>query len=42
MPVRPCADGLRCVQTCMRVVLNQTKNGLFAFTAPSMNLFAAS
>ena len=28
MPVRPCADFFRCVHTCMRVVLNQTKNGL--------------
>ncbi len=42
MPVRPCAEGLRWVQTCIRVVLNQTKNGFFSFTWASMKVFAAA
>ena len=35
MPVRPTDSFLRWVQTCMRVELNQTKNGLSALTARS-------
>ncbi|MNC43765.1 hypothetical protein D3C75_926410 [compost metagenome] len=36
MPVLPSASLLRWVQTCMRVLLNQTKNGLSALCALSM------
>ncbi len=40
--MRPCAEGLRWVQTCIRVVLNHTKKGFLSFTFLSMNLSAAA
>ena len=42
LPVLPSDSGLRWVKTCMRVVLNQTKNGLFALALVSMNFIVAS
>src|SRR5262249_38580095 len=40
-PVLPCDEDLRWVQMCMRVELNQTKNGLRSRTAPSMKSVVA-
>src|SRR6478735_8603566 len=40
-PVLSRDDGLRWVQMCMRVGLNQTKNGLRSRTAPSMKSVVA-
>ncbi len=42
MPVRPSADFLRWVHTCMRVVLNQMKNGFPSLTAWSTNFDSAA
>ena len=42
LPVLPSDSGLRCVKTCMRVVLNQTKNGLSALAWRSMKSLAAA
>jgi hypothetical protein len=40
LPVLPSDSGFRCVNTCMRVVLNHTKNGLSSLTAVAMNFCA--
>ncbi len=42
MPVRPSDSFLRWVQTCIRVALNQTKNGLSCLTERSMKFVACA
>ena len=41
LPVLPTDSFFRCVNTCMRVVLNQTKNGCLVFRRLAMNFLAA-